>query len=51
VLLIAHSANRWSLDHLLLGRDLKELTTVEFDWQPGWEYVVPSGSPARERPG
>jgi broad specificity phosphatase PhoE len=42
VLLIAHSANRWSLDHLLLGRDLRELTTAEFDWQPGWEYVVPT---------
>lgn len=42
VLLIAHSANRWSLDHLLLGRDLRELTTAEFDWQPGWEYEVPS---------
>ena len=43
VLVIAHSANRWSLDHLLLGRDLRELTTAEFDWQPGWEYVVPTG--------
>ncbi len=43
VLLIAHSANRWALDHLLLGRDLRELTTAEFDWQPGWEYEVPSG--------
>ena len=42
ILVIAHSANRWSLDHLLLGRDLRELTTAEFDWQPGWEYVVPS---------
>ncbi len=42
VLLIAHSANRWSLDHLLLGRDLWELTTAEFDWQPGWEYTVPT---------
>ena len=41
VLLIAHSANRWSLDHLLHGRDLRELTTAEFDWQPGWEYAVP----------
>ena len=42
LLLIAHSANRWSLDHLLLGRDLQELTTAEFDWQPGWEYLVPT---------
>jgi broad specificity phosphatase PhoE len=42
LLLIAHSANRWSLDHLLLGRDLQELTTAEFDWQPGWEYRLPT---------
>jgi alpha-ribazole phosphatase/probable phosphoglycerate mutase len=42
VLVIAHSANRWSLDHLLLGRDLRELATAEFDWQPGWEYEVQS---------
>lgn len=41
ILLIAHSANRWSLDHLLLGRELRELATAEFDWQPGWEYEVP----------
>lgn len=51
VLLIAHSANRWSLDHLLLGRDLRELTTGEFDWQPGWEYAVPSDWAEREGPG
>lgn len=50
VLLIAHSANRWSLDHLLLGRDFRDLTTAEFDWQPGWEYVVPSEWLERERP-
>ena len=49
VLLIAHSANRWSLDHLLLGRDLRELTTAEFEWQPGWEYVVPGDWLDRER--
>jgi broad specificity phosphatase PhoE len=49
VLLIAHSANRWSLDHLLLGRDLRELTTAEFGWQPGWEYEVASDWRRRRR--
>jgi broad specificity phosphatase PhoE len=40
VLLVAHSANRWALDHLVCGRDIAELLTAPFDWQPGWEYVV-----------
>jgi broad specificity phosphatase PhoE len=45
VLLVAHSANRFALDHLLLGRDLAECVAGPFDWQPGWEYVVPSDVP------
>ncbi len=42
VLLVAHSANRIALDHLLQGRDLAELLAAPFDWQPGWEYLVPT---------
>jgi broad specificity phosphatase PhoE len=39
VLVVAHSANRWSLDHLLGGgTPLAKLITEPFDWQPGWEY-------------
>ena len=40
VLLIAHSANRWALDHLVQGTPLEELVAAPFDWQPGWIYVV-----------
>jgi len=40
VLWVAHSANRWALEHLLLGRNLRELVLREFEWQPGWEYAV-----------
>jgi broad specificity phosphatase PhoE len=40
VLLVAHSANRWALDHLLLGRDLAEAIAAPFDWQPGLEYSL-----------
>jgi broad specificity phosphatase PhoE len=40
VLWVAHSANRWALEHLVLGRDLHQLVVAEFDWQPGWEFVV-----------
>lgn len=41
VLVVAHSANRWALDHLLgSGRPLEELIVAPFNWQPGWEYEL-----------
>jgi broad specificity phosphatase PhoE len=43
VLLISHSAPRLALDCLLEGASLVELVAAPFEWQPGWEYVVPSG--------
>lgn len=42
VLVIAHSANKVALDHLLLGADLGELLERPMEWQPGWEYLVPT---------
>jgi broad specificity phosphatase PhoE len=42
VLVVAHSANKVALDHLLLGMDLRELVPRPMDWQPGWEYLVPT---------
>jgi broad specificity phosphatase PhoE len=42
VLLISHSANKWALDHLLLGADLTERVAAGLAWQEGWEYVVPT---------
>lgn len=45
VLLVAHSANRLALDHLLLGHDLRTLVTEPFEWQPGWEYVLETVPP------
>ncbi len=42
VLVIAHSAQRWGLRHLLEGVPLEELVDAPFEWQEGWEYVVPS---------
>lgn len=41
VLLIAHSANRWALRHLLEGIPLEDLVSRSFSWQPGWEFVLP----------
>lgn len=43
VLLVAHSANRWAIEHLLLGRDLAALVAAPFGWQEGWEYDLPAG--------
>jgi broad specificity phosphatase PhoE len=38
VLVIAHSANRWAIEHLLEGAPLEELVAAPFAWQEGWEY-------------
>ena len=47
VLLIAHSANRWALQHLLLGARLEEVVGAPFDWQEGWEYALPGELPVQ----
>jgi broad specificity phosphatase PhoE len=46
VLVIAHSAQRYALRHLLEGVPLEELVDAPFEWQEGWEYVV--GPPDRK---
>jgi broad specificity phosphatase PhoE len=38
VLLVGHSANRWALEHLLLGAPLEALVAEPFEWQKGWVY-------------
>jgi broad specificity phosphatase PhoE len=40
VLVIAHSAQRWALRHLLEGVPLEDLVDATFEWQEGWEYVL-----------
>jgi broad specificity phosphatase PhoE len=40
VLIIAHSANRWALDHLLDGVPQEDLVDAPFNWRPGWKYTV-----------
>ena len=40
IVVIGHSATRWSLDHLINGIALEDLVTAPFNWQPGWEYRV-----------
>jgi len=47
VLVIAHSANRWALQHLLLGAPLEEVVGAPFDWQEGWEYALPGQLPVQ----
>ncbi len=40
VLVIAHSANKWSLDCLLTGAVLEDLVSSPFVWREGWEYTA-----------
>ncbi|TCC11504.1 histidine phosphatase family protein [Kribbella soli] len=41
VLVVAHSANRWSLEHLLGNRgSMEQLVAQGVNWQPGWEYEI-----------
>lgn len=40
LLLVGHSANRWALQHLLLGATLAEVIGAPFAWQPGWEFEL-----------
>lgn len=49
VLIVGHSATRWSLDHLCGGIPLEQLVDAPFGWQEGWTYRYPPGSaPVRE---
>jgi broad specificity phosphatase PhoE len=43
VAIIAHSANKWALDHLLKGVALEALVDAPFGWQEGWLYTLPTG--------
>lgn len=38
ILVIAHRAPHHALEHLLRGRDLADVVTGAWEWQPGWEY-------------
>jgi alpha-ribazole phosphatase/probable phosphoglycerate mutase len=38
VLLVAHSANRWAIQHLVDNAPLEDLVDAPFEWRPGWEY-------------
>src|SRR6266550_8680186 len=41
ILVIAHGAQRYGFEHLLRGRPLEKVIPSAFDWQEGWEYVLP----------
>jgi 2,3-bisphosphoglycerate-dependent phosphoglycerate mutase len=38
VLVVAHRATHYALDHLLLGVPLKEAVAKPLQWHPGWAY-------------
>lgn len=51
VVVIAHSANKWALDHLLHGIPLEDLVDAPFNWRPGWLYTLPAGWDGMGSPG
>ena len=40
VLVIGHTATRWSLDHYANGAALEDLVRAPFEWREGWVYRV-----------
>lgn len=40
VLIIAHRAPWYALEHLIGGRDLVQVVSSPWKWQPGWEYEL-----------
>lgn len=44
VLVIGHVATRWALDHFINGLPLKDLLVADFQWRPGWEYLLETRS-------
>jgi alpha-ribazole phosphatase/probable phosphoglycerate mutase len=43
IVIVAHSANRWAVQHLLDGAALEDLVDASFSWQPGWRFTLPTG--------
>ena len=40
LVVIGHVATRWALDHALRGAGVEDLMAQDFDWRPGWSYVL-----------
>lgn len=38
VIVIAHRAPWYALEHIVKGRDLAEIVAAPWHWQPGWQY-------------
>ncbi len=38
VLIVGHRATWYSLEHLVNGRDLRDVISGPWSWQPGWTY-------------
>ncbi|WP_088287245.1 histidine phosphatase family protein [Kineosporia sp. A_224] len=40
VLVVGHVATRWALDRRVLGASLDTLSSSDFGWREGWEYLL-----------
>ncbi len=43
ILVIGHTATRWSIDYHLDGVPMYQLVDAPFEWQEGWLYRLPDG--------
>jgi broad specificity phosphatase PhoE len=48
VCVVAHSANRWALEHRAYGTPLEDLVDAPFAWREGWEFRFQNDRGARE---
>lgn len=40
VMIIGHRATQYSLEHHVLGKNIKSCVTEPWSWQPGWKYEL-----------
>lgn len=40
VMIIGHRATQYGLEHWILGKELPEIISASWKWQPGWTYEL-----------
>lgn len=40
ILVVGHVATKCAFDHFSLGLPVDQLIDADFEWRPGWEYII-----------